>query len=76
MKKELYCGFDYAKFNKIRDILDMEGISHKYKIVDSSNRTELVMAGLRSLHSNMAKQYYIFVSDKDFEKAVCLIKKL
>lgn len=74
MKKELYCGFDSNQFNKIRDLLDMEGIGHKYKIVDSSTRTELVIAGLRSLHGDMTKQYYIFVSDKDFEKSQWLMK--
>lgn len=75
MKKELYCGFDNAKFSKIRDLLDLKGIEYKYKVIDYSNPTELVMVGVRSSHGDMTKQYYIYVSDKDLEKAQWLIEK-
>ena len=76
MRAELYCGFDNAMFAQIRDMLDVNKIKHTYNVVDYSNPTEIVTSGNRTVSEDMTKQYYIYVSGKDYEKAQMLLDKL
>ena len=73
MKKELYCGFDSAEFNKIRDVLDAEGVKYKYKVFDRVTSMHVPLAPVK--RGDTTKQYYLYVSNKDFEKAQWLIEQ-
>lgn len=82
MKKEIYCGFNMEEFNRIRDALDGAGIKHKYKVVDLIAPSCMMdrlngirtASGANTASSQAMKQYYIYVSGSDFEKARIIIK--
>lgn len=78
MKKELYCGFDIAEFNRICDTLDNLKIMYTHKVVDCITPSYMAgeLSGVRtSSKTTMTKQYYVYVSGSNFEKAKMLIKK-
>lgn len=83
MKKEIYCGFDMAEFNRIRDVLDNAGIKHTYKVVDLIAPSCMMdrLNGIRTASgadtssAKAMKQYYVYVSKNDFEKAEIIIRK-
>ncbi len=79
MKKEIYCGFDMAEFNRVRDALDNAGIKHTYKVVDLVTPSCMMgkLAGTRTVSDKSAptKQYYVYVDKSDYEKAEMIIKK-
>ncbi len=79
MKSEIYCGFDMAEFNRVRDALDSAGIKHTYKVVDLVTPSCMMdkLAGTRTVSDKSAptKQYYVYVSKDDYEKAQTVIRK-
>lgn len=79
MKKEIYCGFDMAEFNRVRSALDKAGIDHTHKVIDLITPSCLAgeLAGARTVHNKNTptKQYYVYVSGEDFEKANIIIRK-
>lgn len=83
MKKEIYCGFDTAEFNRVRDVLDNAGIKHTHKVVDLITPSCMMdrLNGIRTASgadtssAKAAKQYYVYVSKNDFEKASIMIRK-
>lgn len=83
MKKEIYCGFDMAEFNRVCDALDNAGIKHTNKVVDlitpscMMNRLNGIRtaSGASTSLAKAMKQYYVYVSNKDFEKASIIIRK-
>ena len=83
MKQEIYCGFDTAEFNRIRDALDCTGIKHTHKITDLTMPSCLmdITAGARtapksgSAQSAAARQYYVYVDGGDYENAVGILRK-
>lgn len=83
MKKEIYCGFDIVEFNRVRDVLDNVGIKHTYKVVDlitpscMMNRLNGIRtaSGAYTSSAKAAKQYYVYVSKNDFEKAGMVVRK-
>ncbi len=76
MKSEIYCGFDITEFNRVRDKLYSAGIEHTYKVIDLITPSCLALNGTRTAHGNApTKQYYIYVSKDDYEKAQMARKK-
>lgn len=79
IKKEIYCGFDMAEFNRVRDALDNAGIEHRYKVVDLVTPSCMMgkLAGVRTVSDKSAptKQYYVYVLTGDYEKARMVVKK-
>ncbi len=79
MKKEIYCGFDMAEFNRVRDALDGAGIKHTYKVVDLVTPSCMMgkLAGTRTVSDKNAptKQYYVYVSAGDYDKAQAAVRK-
>ena len=82
MKREVYCGFNPDDFNRVRDMLDANGIKHTHKIVDLTTPSCLMdMRGTRTVDradtaaANAMRQYYVYVSGSDYEKAEMIIKK-
>lgn len=83
MKKEIYCGFDMTEFNRVRDVLDNAGIKHTHKVVDMITPSCMVdrLNGIRTASgadtssAKAMKQYYVYVSNKDFEKSSIMIRK-
>ena len=83
MKKEIYCGFDTAEFNRIRDALDCAGIKHTHKITDFTMPSCLmdITAGARtapksgSAQAAAMRQYYVYVDGSDYEKAADILRK-
>lgn len=83
MKKEVYCGFDMVEFNRVRDVLDNAGIKNTHKVVDlitpscMMNRLNGIRtaSGADTSFAKAAKQYYVYVSKNDFEKASIMIRK-
>lgn len=79
MKKEIYCGFDMTEFNCIRDALDNAEIKHTHKVVDLITPSCLAgeLAGIRTVSGAdiPTKQYYVYVSSDDYEKANIMIRK-
>ena len=80
--REVYCGVNQEDFNRVRDMLDDNGIKHTHKIVDLTTPSCLMdMRGTRTAsRANTAaaqsmRQYYVYVSDSDYEKAKMIIKK-
>lgn len=80
MKQEIYCGFDMAEFNRIRDVLDNAGIAHTHKVVDLITPSYLAgeLAGTRTVSgaNTTTKQYYVYVSKDDYEKAQAVTRKV
>lgn len=78
IKKEIYCGFDMAEFNRVRDALDMSGIKHTYKVIDLVTPSCMMgkLAGTRTVSDKNAptKQYYVYVSKDDFETAEIAVR--
>ncbi len=78
IKKEIYCGFDIAEFNRVRDALDSVGIKHTYKVVDLVIPSCMMgkLAGTRTVLDKNAptKQYYVYVSKDDFETAEIAVR--
>lgn len=78
MKKEIYCGFELTEFNRVRDALDRAGIDHTHKVVDLCAPSCLAgeISGVRTAVKNApSKQYYVYVSGEDFEKAKIITRK-
>ena len=82
MKKEVYCGFNQEDFNRVRDLLDANGIKHTHKIVDLTTPSCLMkMRGTRTASradtaaANAMRQYYVYVSNDDYEKVIGFLKK-
>lgn len=79
MNKEIYCGFDTKEFNRIRDALDNANIKHTHKVVDLITPSCMMgsLAGTRTASgaNTPTKQYYVYVSNDDFEKASIMIRK-
>lgn len=83
LKKEIYCGFDMAEFNRVRDALDSVGIKHTYKVKDlvtpscMMNRLNGIRtaSGANTSAAKAMKQYYVYVSKDDYEKAQTVIRK-
>lgn len=78
-KKEVYVGYPLDKFNKIRDLLEMENIKYTYKIINHSgewiiNGTIRSQIGSRDINSQYEKLYSISVKKDDYEKANYLIR--
>ena len=82
---EVYCGFDAAEFNRVRDVLDAAGIKHRVKVDDiGANRlrggapiaggvgASAVGAGNGNGYD---KQYYIYVSKADYDLAIAKISE-
>ena len=80
--REVYCGFNQEDFNRVRDMLDDNRIKHTHKIVDLTTPSCLMdMRGIRTVSrantaaANAMRQYYVYVSDSDYEKAEVILKK-
>ncbi len=83
MKKEIYCGFDMPEFNRVRDALDSACIKHMYKVVDLVTPSCMMnrLSGIRTASgadtsaAKAMKQYYVYVSKGDYEKAQMAVRK-
>ena len=70
---------DMKKFNKIRDVLDREGIPYKYKVKDrlgdwNGSGTFRGTVGSAGIPADQSKQYEILVEKKDMAQAQNVIK--
>ncbi len=79
LKKEIYCDFDMAEFNRVRDALDGAGIKHTHKVVDLVTPSCMMgkLAGTRTVSDKSAptKQYYMYVDKSDYDKAQTVVRK-
>lgn len=78
--ESIWIGTDLKKFNEIRDILDREGITYKYKVKDQMGEwngrgTVRGSMGSAGNPADLAKQYEILVEKKDLEKAKNVIQQ-
>lgn len=78
-RKEIYIGSSMKIFSEIRNILSANGIKYSYRVVNrnnsalfSSNRARMGTFGEKS---ELAYQYYIYVSKGDYENAYTLVNK-
>ncbi|WP_288221740.1 hypothetical protein [uncultured Clostridium sp.] len=80
MQKEVFVGAALKRFNEVRDILSVNGINYKYRVVDNaspsllgaSRRARTGTFGEKMEHS---KTYYIYVHKDDYDKANYLLRK-
>ena len=80
---EVYCGFDLAEFNRVRDVLDAAGIKHRVKVRNiGANHVRggspiaggvgAAAVGSGASHGN-DRQYYVYVSKADYDLAIAKI---
>lgn len=78
MKQEIYCGFDMAEFNRVRNALDDVGIKHTHKVRDLVTPSCMMgeLSGTRTVSDKSAptKQYYVYVSSVDYDKAEMAVR--
>ena len=81
--REVYCGFDLAEFNRVRDTLDAAGIKHRVKVAELG-ATRLrggspIAGGVGAAAVGVGngngydKQYYVYVSKADYDLAIAKI---
>ena len=78
--ESLWIGTDLKRFNEIRDILDRQNISYKYKVKDqlgewTGSGTLRGRVGSAGNPAEQAKQYEILVDKKNLEQACFVIQK-
>ena len=78
--ESLWIGTDLKRFNEIRDILDRQNISYKYKVKDqlgewTGSGTLRGRVGSAGNSAEQAKQYEILVDKKNLEQACFVIQK-
>lgn len=69
---EVYAGYSFQDFTKIKDILSDAHIAYTYKMVDQIRDTRRRF-GEFGMNVKYEYLYYIYVQKNDFEKARCLI---
>ncbi len=81
--KLIYKGCDMLEFNHIRDILDNENIPYKYFVRDTKmgwlDFLLFMLAKAISINResvNYSKEYYLFVSKKNKDKALKILGML
>ena len=78
--ESLWIGTDLKRFNEIRDILDRQNISYKYKVKDqlgewTGSGTLRGRVGSAGSPAEQAKQYEILVDKKNLEQAHFVLQK-
>ena len=78
--ESLWIGTDLKRFNEIRDILDRQNISYKYKVKDqlgewTGSGTLRGRVGSAGNPAEQAKQYEILVDKKNLEQALFVLQK-
>lgn len=68
-RKEFYHGFDMEKQANVRDILAANGIKYQIRVVSLSQKSRGRFGNL-GLNSRFDTEYYIYVSQKDYDNAV------
>lgn len=76
--KSLYIGYDMKEFNRIRDILNANGIKYKYKVNNrmgqfSGNGTVRSQTGSFGVSSDNMYEYEVKVKESDNSKAKYVI---
>lgn len=68
---ELYCGFSMKEFSELRNALAAENIKYEYRMVNYNTKSR---GRIRQpwLNSDYETQYYLYVHQKDYEKAMYL----
>lgn len=76
-RKEVFVGYSLNKFNEVRDILDLNKIKYKYRVV---NRNSAYIFGTRrertgTFGENMdyLNTYYVYVNKRDYDNACKLL---
>ena len=76
-RKELYSGFSLDKFNEICDILSVNNINYKQKVVNRQTSalfdTNRSRTGTLGNKLNLSYEYYIYVHKDDYDKGYSLI---
>lgn len=80
LSRTLYLGNSLSEANRIRDILAIEKMKYKLKVMDHSNEwtghnTVRGMGGNNLMKEADKIQYEILVKQKDYEKAVYLVRR-
>ena len=79
--KSIYTGTSVHDFNEVRDILERNKISYKYKTMDLNHNSWIGERGVtRSMGGNFTDSarsliYEILVSEKDYDEARILLSK-
>lgn len=69
-QKEVYCGYSLHQFNKVMDVLDLNKIKYKYKIVNNFKPG----GGTFGQSMKYAQMYYVYVHQKDYDEACFALK--
>lgn len=77
---EVYIGYSLEELAKVREILSMNGIKYKYKIVNHSGQwngrgTIRGSYGSAGQNKNFERQYYVYVKKNDYENGKYLVNK-
>ena len=76
--KSLYIGYDLKEFNRIREILNANGINYKYKVNNrmgqfSGTGTVRSQTGSFGVSSDNMYEYEVKVKESDYTKAKYVI---
>ncbi len=78
-KKEILCTNSFEKFNQAKSILIHNNIAYTYKVWDQTDSGFMDNhrrgTGSFGVNMNAVKYYYLYVSNKNYEKASFLIQK-
>lgn len=74
--QEVYTGFAMDELANIREILAINKIKYKYRVVNLNvNRNRRGLPGYGEKNIKYDRQYYVYVLKKDYEQAKYLVNK-
>ena len=71
-RKELLITTDMEEFARARDVLAQNGIEYDIKVNDSTDQN-WGHSGQFGINRDFASLYYVYVREKDYDEACCLI---
>lgn len=77
-RREIYTGFSEADFATVRNVLMEHGIPYDFRVSDRVTpwHGSMMTRGANPLtNQDSARQYYIYVDKKDYERAEYLLRK-
>lgn len=77
---EVFVGNSLKRFNEVRDMLSLNGINYKYRVVDNTSpslfgSSRRARTGTFGEKKEYSKTYYIYVHKDDYDNAYNLSRK-
>lgn len=77
---EVFVGNSLKRFNEVRDMLSLNGINYKYRVVDNTSpslfgSSRRARTGTFGENIEQSKTYYIYVHKDDYDNAYNLSRK-